>query len=235
VSRKLVFPGVVGDKAEEPGAQRPAGSEAAGRRDRCGSAGGTYSHRRGAGLPDNEIGSDPQRRGGCEGARRKAITGGPQDDRQKGGGGSVGAMTRRELVLAMLAEEGGRPFTPAQLQKAIFLICRNMPSAIDEGRGFNFVPYDYGPFDANVYIEAEYLRDEGFAIIAPSSAGRWNTYAPSSLGLTRGYEVLRGLDDKTSGYIGAVSNWVHSQSFGSLVKSIYEAYPEMKENSIFRD
>jgi hypothetical protein len=31
-----------------------------------------------------------------------------------------------------------------------------------------------------------------------------------------------------------VSDWVRAQSFNSLVKAIYDAYPEMKVNSIFR-
>src|SRR5258708_4475977 len=64
----------------------------------------------------------------------------------------VRQMDRRELVLALLASSEGRQYTPAQLQKAAFLVTRNMPQIV-QGTGFHFVPYDYGPFDSDVYNE----------------------------------------------------------------------------------
>jgi hypothetical protein len=143
------------------------------------------------------------------------------------------SVTRRDLVLALLASSEGRPYTPAQLQKAVFLVSRNMPLLI-EGEGFHFVPYDYGPFDSDVYVEAANLGNDGEVIIAPSEVGRWNTYAASDAGLVRGKRLLSEVDTSVRDYLGAVCAWVRSQSFSSLVKSIYEAYPEMRANSIFR-
>jgi uncharacterized protein len=142
-------------------------------------------------------------------------------------------MTRRDLVLAILAVARGRPYQPAQLQKAAFLIMRNVPHIIEDGPGFSFVPYDYGPFDASVYWEAEKLRDSGEAIITLSPNGRWKTYAASQLGITRGEDLLRALPEEVRAYISRISEWVLSQSFGSLIRAIYDAYPEMRENSIF--
>jgi hypothetical protein len=40
-------------------------------------------------------------------------------------------MDRCELVLAVLTSAEGRPYTPAQLQKAVFLISRNLPRLVD--------------------------------------------------------------------------------------------------------
>jgi hypothetical protein len=139
-------------------------------------------------------------------------------------------MNRRDLVLAVLASSEGRPYTPAQLQKAVFLISRNLPRLF-HGPGFKFVPYDYGPFDSDVYNEVENLRQAGDAIIA---VGRWNTYAASEAGLKRGRGLLADLDQPARQYVEKVSEWVRAQSFSSLVKSIYDAYPEMRANSIFR-
>jgi hypothetical protein len=143
-------------------------------------------------------------------------------------------MNRRDLVLAMLACSEGRPYTPVQIQKAIFMITRNMPQVLDEGVGFDFQPYDYGPFDADVYSEAHALSRAGEAVIAPSNHGRWQTYACSDLGLERGRKLLESLSPKQNKYVQEISSWVRSLSFTSLVKSIYDAYPEMKENSIFQ-
>ena len=56
----------------------------------------------------------------------------------------------------------------------------------------------------------------------------------SEAGLVRGERLLATLDRDSRTYIDDVVRWALAQSFGSLVKSIYEAYPEMKENSIFQ-
>jgi len=143
-------------------------------------------------------------------------------------------MDRRELLLVVLAAGRGRAFQPAQIQKAVFLIDRNLPSLVHSGPRYQFAPYNYGPFDRNVYVEAEYLREEGAVVIAPSAGGRWMTYAASDVGLKRGEEILGRLKLKSRQYIESIAEWVLAQSFGSLVKSIYDAYPEMRENSIFQ-
>ena len=67
-------------------------------------------------------------------------------------------MTRRDLVLALLAAAEGRPYTPVQIQKAVFVICDLIPDLIDDGPTFNFQPYDYGPFDLDVYSELGQLK-----------------------------------------------------------------------------
>jgi hypothetical protein len=144
-------------------------------------------------------------------------------------------MDRRELLLAVLAAAKGRPFQPAQIQKAVFLIDKNLPHLIHHGLRYNFAPYNYGPFDRSVYVEAENLKAEGAAVIAPSDNGRWNTYSASDYGVKRGEAILGRLKLKSRRYIESIVEWVLAQSFGSLVKAIYDAYPEMKQNSIFQD
>jgi hypothetical protein len=143
-------------------------------------------------------------------------------------------MDRRELLLAVLIAGRGRAFHPAQIQKAIFLIDKNLPHLVHSGPRYNFVPYNYGPFDRNVYVEAERLRDEGEVIIAPAPNGRWQTYAASEGALSRGEAILGRLKLKSRRYIESVVEWVLAQSFSSLIKSIYDAYPDMRENSIFQ-
>lgn len=144
-------------------------------------------------------------------------------------------MNRKELLLAVLAAGQGRAFQPAQIQKAVFLISTNLPHLVHVGPRYNFAAYNYGPFDRNVYVEAENLRDEGAAVIAPAANGRWMTYAASNVGLRRGEQILDRLKIKRRRYIESVAEWVLAQSFVGLVKSIYDAYPEMRENSIFQD
>jgi hypothetical protein len=143
-------------------------------------------------------------------------------------------MDRREVLLAVLAAGRGRQFSPVQIQKAIFLINKNLPHLTHGGPSYNFLPYNYGPFDRSVYIEAETLRDEGQATIALADNGRWSTYAASERGVEQGGLILNRMHQKSRKYVESVVEWVLAQSFGSLVKAIYDEYPEMRENSIFQ-
>jgi hypothetical protein len=143
-------------------------------------------------------------------------------------------MKRRDLVLAALAAADGRPYTPVQIQKALFLISQNVPETVTEAPRFNFVPYDYGPFDQDVYSETEALARGGEAVIAPSGSGRWNTFAASDAGLEHGKQILAAMPERSRKYIIEVSQWVRAKSFSGLVRSIYDAYPSMKAKSIFR-
>jgi len=70
-------------------------------------------------------------------------------------------VNQREFVLAAFAGVKERPFTPVQAQKLIFLVDRNVGKAVG-GSGFKFRPYNYGPFDRDVYVVLQKLRDDGF-------------------------------------------------------------------------
>jgi hypothetical protein len=140
-------------------------------------------------------------------------------------------MTRRELLLAVLASGKGRPFNPVQIQKAVFPIVENLPHLVHSGPGYNFQPYNCGPFDRDVYVEAESLEAEGSAIIAAAANGRWRTYAASAEGVRRGEMILERLSSKSRRYIESVAEWAQAQSFGSLVKSIYDAYRALREEN----
>jgi len=142
-------------------------------------------------------------------------------------------MNRTQLMLAILAAAEGQAYTPVQIQKSVFLVSRNLPNIVTEGPSFVFAPYDYGPFDRNVYSEAEILELQGLATVNAASA-RWRTYAATPAGVESGRAVLDSLPAGTRDYIKNVSAWVRSLDFATLVKSVYEAYPDTKVNSIFQ-
>ena len=77
-------------------------------------------------------------------------------------------MNGKQVLLAVLASAEGRLLTPAQLQKSVFLISENVPDIVTRGQKFNFVPYDYGPFDKYVYECASDLKAEMLAILVRS-------------------------------------------------------------------
>jgi len=141
-------------------------------------------------------------------------------------------MDRRAMVLAALAPAKGGLFTPVQVQKLFFLIDRTVPTLVG-GPHFNFQPYDYGPFDSDVYNVLEALQRDGMVEIAwiPGSPSR--RFRLTADGQARADEEFGVLDSKAQDFIGRASAFVRSLSFADLVAAIYKAFPDMKVNSVF--
>lgn len=144
-------------------------------------------------------------------------------------------MHRHDLTLLMLAAAGGQHYTPVQIQKAMFLLDRQMPDVFDTTSRFAFRPYDYGPFDPNVYVEIERLQVEGLAEIAVNPARAMKLYAATAQGLEAAESLRSRLLPAQVAFIREVSDFVRRLSFSELVSAIYEAYPDMRQNSIFVD
>ena len=140
-------------------------------------------------------------------------------------------MNQREIVLAGLAPANGASHSPVQVQKLFFLIDRNIPEAID-GPLFDFEPYNYGPFDKNVYDVLERLWMEDLVDINTEYSIR--RYKLTVQGQEEGERILATLPKYAQEYINAVSNFVRSLSFTKLVTAIYKEYPKMRENSVFQ-
>jgi hypothetical protein len=136
-------------------------------------------------------------------------------------------MLRRDLVLALLASAGGAPYTSAQIQKATFLVTKQLPSLVD-GPCFEFLPNDYGPHDPRVYDEANALAAADEVTIRGASSGRWNWYSVTPAGTTRAERLLASLPSDVRSYLEEVATWVRSQYLTGLLKSIYKAYPDIK-------
>lgn len=141
---------------------------------------------------------------------------------------------RQELVLAALAAgQSNSELSPVQAQKLFFLIDKNVSGALG-GQQFNFAPYDYGPFDSAVYSDLDWLSlpEEGYVEIVRS--GRYRTYRLTQRGREVGVQRLNQLDAQTRDYFARAKDWVKGLSFQGLVRAIYQAYPEMRVNSIFQ-
>ncbi len=140
-------------------------------------------------------------------------------------------MNNRDVVLAALAPAQGKPHSPVQVQKLLFLLDREL-SAFVGGPHFNFVPYNYGPFDKGVYQALDMLDAQGLVTIRPS--GRQRTYALTPTGQNEGDNFLGELPDVARSYIQSASAFVLELDFLQLVSAIYQAYPDMRANSVIR-
>jgi uncharacterized protein YwgA len=138
---------------------------------------------------------------------------------------------RKDWVLLTLATEEEQTFTPIQLQKSVFLIGKEL----DINKNFfDFEPYDYGPFDVDVYRDAEELQKDNLVYITYPEHLRWNVYSITQKGIERAKEIAEKLDINEESAINNQVNWVLEKNFRELVNSIYKEYPKFAENSILR-
>ncbi len=141
-------------------------------------------------------------------------------------------LSRSQFILASFALQGSSAsMSPVQVQKFFFLLDKEIPT-MTSGPHFNFRPYDYGPFDKNVYLEIEDLERKGDTQITTESGIR--SYKLTQEGKRKGDILASHLSPKAKEYISRVGEFVRRLSFEQLVSSIYKAYPEMREKSVFR-
>jgi hypothetical protein len=144
------------------------------------------------------------------------------------------ALDKEEVLLVMLAVAQGKELTPVQIQKSLFLADEEVRPAFRASSRYKFEPYDYGPFDKQVYADAQALAAKGLVKIGTDPRG-WSTYAATPEGLQRG-AVLRGdLNDGQREMLDRIVGLVRRLSFTALVSAIYKKYPRMRERSVFRD
>ena len=147
---------------------------------------------------------------------------------------------RQKFVLAgMVATKDHYPvaFSSAQIQKLLFLLDEKARKQFNEEPYFDFQPYDYGPFDKEVYRELESLQTKGLtkATSVPSYSGVRREYCLTHEGVQTGKEILADLNQHYGDILrDVVSSVLSHKTFRSLVLAIYNEYPQMRENSIFK-
>ena len=143
-------------------------------------------------------------------------------------------MTPQDWTLLTIAAADGDALRPVQLQKALFLISRNVPTRLRKTRSFyGFVAYDYGPFCKQVYTDAEILELTGLVQITRPPTTRYQEFRATAAGLRRAESIREKLSAPADEYLQNVVDFVRTVSFNELVNAIYNAYPEMRENSVF--
>ncbi|MDE2858524.1 MAG: hypothetical protein OXN94_11825 [Chloroflexota bacterium] len=139
-------------------------------------------------------------------------------------------MKRLDLLLKIIAAADGEKVTPAQLQKVAFLVGMEFPHEVPSDY-YEFQKYDYGPFSADVYRDAEQLDREGKITISVHSRGGWKEYAAT----VRGSRIdLKDIPVEMKTFIEDKVSWARGLSFQQLVREVYIQFPEYRENSAFQ-
>lgn len=138
--------------------------------------------------------------------------------------------SRSDVVLAaMVPAPRDVWLDPVRAQKLLFLIDKEIPTFIG-GPHFNFQPYNYGPFDVDVYLELEALTAESYV----HTDRTWHhlRYKLTTKGVACGTSALASIPDKASRFIERACEWMLAASFSDLLSAIYRRYPEMAVNAL---
>ena len=141
-------------------------------------------------------------------------------------------MDRANYVLASMSPAKMDDFSPVQVQKLFFLLDRNIADHT-EGPHFNFIPYDYGPFDSEVYKQLRELERAVLVTVNGSNQQPSRTYRLTSSGQEQGLQQFQKFPTDAQEYITGAVEFVRAASFSELVSAIYRDYPDMKVNSVF--
>lgn len=138
--------------------------------------------------------------------------------------------SRKEEALVALGATPSAQATPVQAVKLLFLMEKRVPNEIG-GVKYNFTPYDYGPFDSQVYSDLEDLGKMGLVEVIYQKP---RLYRLTTAGQQQASNLLARMDPHVSAYIQSLAAWVTGVTFAQLVSAIYNEFPEMRANSIFQ-
>ena len=141
-------------------------------------------------------------------------------------------MNKENYVLAVMSAAQTNELSPVRVQKLFFLLDEDASELVG-GPHFNFFPYDYGPFDKDVYAVFEALEGKELVAIVPPNFNHPRMYRLTDKGLSTGKKLLESFPEETQDYIAELVEWIRSKSFTQIVSTIYKFYPEMKTNSVF--
>ena len=136
------------------------------------------------------------------------------------------------LLVINAAKQDG--LSPVQLQKSLFLI-RHKLSKSNRLDFYNFIPQYFGPFNSQIYIDAEKLKENGLIDIHNSPLQNYKMFNITSEGSKQAKIIKKSISSIYLDEINKTVERVKSKSFNDLLKYIYTKYPEYKKNSIFSD
>jgi hypothetical protein len=96
---------------------------------------------------------------------------------------------------------------------------------------FDFDAMSFGPCSLDVYRTLDELLAEGLIERIPVAGETWSRYRVTDAGKRE--SVATGQrESSATRYLAELRQWCGQQSFGSLLSSVYAAYPEYARNSV---
>lgn len=143
-------------------------------------------------------------------------------------------MQRSDWLLLLLGaptrDEATPPLDPVRIMKGLFLLIEE--GNLDDGPGYDFQPYHYGPVSLQIYDDLDQLVNEGLVDALPVSGYSWAKYRLSEAGCTRFALLDADLSTRVRQEIIRVKEVVSRLPFRQLLRFVYSKYPEYATNSV---
>lgn len=143
-------------------------------------------------------------------------------------------LERRDWILLALRAAERQRLTAVKLQKALFLLGERRSREVGDDY-YEFRPYHYGPFDADVYHDADELEADGLIEVDWSMGRALRQYVLTEDGARAARTAAARCSENAEGYLRRVVEWIQPLPFNVLVRAIYNEFPDMRSNSIFED
>ena len=137
---------------------------------------------------------------------------------------------RQDWLLLVLAAADGKPLSPLQFQKSLFLVGYDLAKLVGPDF-YTFRPFDYGPFDATVYQDAEDQAAQGLVTIRSHPVTK-RVFSLTATGTTRARALEPELPADAVRHCRYIVQWAQSQTFQELTQAIYEQFPAYAERSV---
>lgn len=143
-------------------------------------------------------------------------------------------LQRSEWLLLALRSARRHRLTAVKLQKSLFVLGARRAKDVGDDY-YRFRPYHYGPFCADIYHDADSLSVQGFLELDTSRGQSLREYVLTEEGERAADASRRRVPNAAREYLEAVVAWAQPLPFDELVRAVYEAFPETRVNSIFRE
>jgi uncharacterized protein YwgA len=140
--------------------------------------------------------------------------------------------SQRELLLMLFEEsEQHKIEGRTRLQKLVFLVQKlwDQPSS----EVFNFKPYDYGPFSADILHELDRMEEDGLVEeqVTRLPQGKKYTYTLTDQGEQRSEEISDASDGQVESVVQRVISQFDSMPISRLLEYVYNKFPSYTVNS----
>lgn len=141
-------------------------------------------------------------------------------------------MQPRDRLLVFLRRtdpQAPEALDPIRIQKGMFYLSREPTTPPAEK--YDFVPYYYGPCSFKIYSDIDQLISKGLVAAVPVPGQSWRKYRLTEAGIKQADTLVAGAPEVAESSAMARSR-VTSHTFRSLLREVYEQYPEYAAKSV---
>ncbi|HET6910690.1 MAG TPA: hypothetical protein VFH54_15270 [Mycobacteriales bacterium] len=120
------------------------------------------------------------------------------------------------------------------MQKAVFLVTQGAPRGI-WARAYEYRPYNWGPYSAQLNEDLSNWQRRGFMVLSYAGGTPYGRYTLTRHGVTLADSTWNDIDSRTTDLLTEVRSWVTSKDFNSLLREVYEEFPDFATQSRWVD